>query len=251
MGERTAAPQVALVTGASRGLGAAIARRLGAQGLAVAVNSRSAAGAEEVAAGLRAHGAAAAAFAADATDEQDVARLVADVAERLGPVSALVLNATGPQPTVALAELEWSAVLDQLAYFVRSPVLLARAVLPAMRAAGGGRIVFVGSDSTGRAVPGTSAYVAAKSAELGLARVWARELGPYGISVNTVAPGWVPVERHAGLPERELQDYAATVPLRRMGVRDDVAGAVAYLVSDAASFVNGAVITVNGGTVLS
>jgi 3-oxoacyl-[acyl-carrier protein] reductase len=243
--------RVALVTGASRGLGAAIARRLGADGHAVAVNyARSRSDAEEVVGRLSAEGTAAAAFKADITDEAQVDRLVAAVTDRLGAINTLVLNATGPQPAIALEDLDWPAMLDQLAYFAKSPLLLVRAVLPGMRNAGGGRIIHVGSDSIQRASATNSAYVAAKSAQLGLARVWARELGRHGITVNTVAPGWVPVERHAAEPPNSLQAYAASVPLGRMGVPDDVATAVAYLASDSAAFITGAYLTVNGGATL-
>jgi 3-oxoacyl-[acyl-carrier protein] reductase len=231
---------VALVTGASRGLGAAIAERLGADGFAVAVNyARSADAAERVAA--RAGGRA---FRADVTDEREVERLVGEVRSALGPVHTLVLNATGAQPTAPVEALDWQACLDQMEFFVKSPALLMREVLPDMKAAGAGRVIHVGSDIVDRALPGNSAYTAAKAAQLGLARVWARELARHGITVNTVAPGWIPVERHEGIAR---DDYRAAVPLGRMGVPDDVAGAVAYLASDAAAFITGVRLTVNGG----
>jgi 3-oxoacyl-[acyl-carrier protein] reductase len=235
--------KVALVTGASRGLGAAIAERLGADGFAVAVNyARSGELAEAVAA--RAGGAA---FRADVTDEAEVERLVAEVRERLGPIAVLVLNATGPQPAVPVERLTWRDHLDQLEFFVKSPTLLLQAVLPHMRAAGGGRVIHIGSDIFERALPENSAYTAAKAAQLGLARVWARELAPLGITVNTVAPGWIPTERHTGTTEAEREEYLDSVPLGRFGVPADVAGAVAYLASDAAAFVTGARVPVTGG----
>ena len=240
--------KVALVTGASRGLGAAIAERLGADGFAVAVNySRARERAEEVVGRIRAAGSEAEAYAADVTDEEAVAGLVASVRAGLGPVYALVLNATGAQPAIPLRELTWQAHLDQLEFFVKSPTLLMRAVLPDMTATGGGRVIHVGSDIVGRGLPGNSAYTAAKSAQLGLARVWARELAPLGITVNTVAPGWVPVERHESSAEAERREYLATVPLGRMGAPADVAGAVSYLASADAGFVTGAQLIVNGG----
>lgn len=102
----------------------------------------------------------------------------------------------------------------------------------------------LGSDIVARALPLTSAYTAAKGAQQALTRLWARELGPHGVTVNLVAPGWIPVERHAGL---EVADYLAQVPLRRMGTPEDVAGMVSYLASDQAAFVTGQHITVNGG----
>jgi 3-oxoacyl-[acyl-carrier protein] reductase len=239
---------VALVTGASRGLGAAIAERLGSDGFAVAVNyARASAQADGVVARIRAAGGAAAAFQADVTDAAAVAGLVARVREDLGPVHTLVLNATGAQPAIALGELTWQAQLDQLEYFVKSPALLTRAVLADMREGGGGRVIHVGSDIVRRGLPGSSAYAAAKAAQRGLARVWARELAPLGITVNTVAPGWVPVQRHESSSEAERSEYLGAVPLGRMGEPADVAGAVSYLASDDAAFVTGVELVVNGG----
>jgi 3-oxoacyl-[acyl-carrier protein] reductase len=247
-GVRPDAGRVALVTGASRGLGAAIAARLGADGFAVAVNyARAAARAEELVTGIREAGSAAEAFQADVTDETAVADLVARVRDALGPVHALVLNATGAQPAADVAALTWQAHLDQLEFFVKSPMLLVREVLPDMTSAGGGRVIHVGSDIIERALPGSSAYASAKAAQLGLARVWARELAPLGITVNTVAPGWVPVERHDSSREADRLDYLRQVPLGRMGEPADIAGAVSYLASDDAAFVTGARLVVNGG----
>ncbi len=238
----------ALVTGASRGLGAEIARHLGAAGWPVAVNYRSdAAGAERVVQDITSSGGEAAAFGADVTDEAGVASLAGDVEARLGPVEVLVLNATGPQPLVRVEDLTWQDHLDQLVFFVKSPTLLVQAALPAMKARGRGRVIQVGSDAFERALPGMSAYNAAKGAQIGLTRTWARELGPHGITVNVVAPGWIPVERHARAPQEVRDAYASDVALRRMGVPADIAGVVTFLASDAASFITGERITVNGG----
>lgn len=235
----------ALVTGAGRGLGAEIARTLAARGWAVAVNDLRAA--DDVVAGILAEGGKAVAAPGDVTDEGDVTRLVASVTERLGPVGCLVANATGPQPVVEFADLDWDTHLGQLEFFVKSPTLLAQAVVPGMKAAGGGRIVHIGSDMVDRALPGWSAYAAAKAGLAALTRVWARELGPSGITVNLVAPGWVPVERHADATPAELAEYTGDVPLRRLGVPADVAGTVAFLASADAAFLTGQCIRVNGG----
>ena len=238
----------ALVTGASRGLGAAIARRLGADGWAVAVNYRSdAAGAQRVAGDIVAAGGRALACAADVTDEDEVRAMAALIAERLGPVQVVVANATGPQPAAAAAEVTWQQHLDQLTFFVKSPTLLLRATVDGMRELGAGRFIHIGSDSFERALPGASAYNAAKGAQIGLARTWARELGPYGITVNVVAPGWIPVERHGEITAENSAGYVRDVPLGRLGTPDDVADVVAFVASDAARFVNGERITVNGG----
>lgn len=236
------------MTGASRGLGAAIARTLGSRGFLVAVNYwDDAAEADAVVGGIVDAGGRAAAFGADATDEAEVSRLVADVGRNLGPIDVLVVNATGPQPEIALTDLSWADVSAQLDYFARSPLLLTQAVVPGMRERGWGRIVHIGSDATDRAIPTLPAYVTAKAAQLGLAAVSARTLGPWGITVNTVAPGWIPVERHAQIGPEERDAYVAQIPLGRMGVPADVASAVAFLASDDSSFVTGQRIVVNGG----
>ncbi|WP_327580632.1 SDR family oxidoreductase [Nonomuraea sp. NBC_00507] len=236
---------VALVTGASRGLGAVIARRLAADGLAVAVNAgKDADGVQQVVDALRAAGGVAEGFLADVTEESGVAGLVERIAGRLGPVDVLVANATGPQPLIPMEDLTWEAHLDQLRFFVKSPTLLVQAVLPGMRERGGGRVIQIGSDVVDRNLPGMSAYIAAKSAQHALTEAWARELGPYGVTVNVVAPGWIPVERHTGLDQ---SGYLEEVPLRRMGTPEDVAAAVSFLASDGGAFITGQRVTVNGG----
>lgn len=240
--------RVALVTGASRGLGAVIARRLATDGWTVAVNYRSEAElAQRVVDDIRAGGGSAAAYPADVTDETEVADLAARVGAELGPLLAVVANATGPQPSAFLEELTWDAYLDQFRFFVKSPTLLAQAVLPAMKSQRFGRLILIGSDMVDRAKPGSSAYAAAKAAEAELVKIWARELGPHGVTVNLVAPGWIPVERHVGA---DTSGYLADVPMGRMGTPDDIAGLVGYLASDAAGFVTAQRISVNGGHTL-
>ena len=239
---------VAVVSGASRGLGASIAHRLAADGWPVAVNyRRGRLEAEGVVGKIREAGGVAAAFGADVVDERGVADLFQEVGRVLGPVTAVVANATGPQPEVALEELTWRTYLDQLEFFVKSPTLLVQAALPSMRGAGGGRVILIGSDLADRAAPRASAYVAAKNAQVGITKVWAKELGAEDITVNLVQPGWIPVERHVGI---ETEAYASEVPLRRMGTPDDVAAMVAHLASDAGGFITGQRITINGGHVM-
>jgi 3-oxoacyl-[acyl-carrier protein] reductase len=240
--------RVALVTGSSRGLGAVIARRLARDGFAVAVNGLP--GDEQVAAVARAignEGGTAGGFCADVTDEPQVAGLAAAIAGSLGPVDVLVINATGPQPAAALADVTWADHLAQLDFFVKSPVLLGRALLPGMRDRRYGRIVQVDSEVASQPPPGRSAYATAKSAQIGLTRAWARELAPSGITVNTVAPGFIPVERHADVPDDDKQAYLASVPAGRMGTPADIAHAVSFLASEGAGFITGQRILVDGG----
>jgi 3-oxoacyl-[acyl-carrier protein] reductase len=241
-------PRVALVTGSSRGLGSAIARRLASDGCAVAVNGlHDQTPALEVARSIRENGGAAEAFPADVTDEGEVTRLVAAIEDAFGPIDVLVLNATGPQPEAALTEVGWDDHVDQLDFFVKSPVLLGRAVIPGMQSRRFGRIVQIDSEVADRPPPGRSAYATAKSAQIGLARSWARELAPFGITVNAVAPGFIPVERHADVSEDIRSAYLASVPAGHMGTPEDIAHVVSFLASEGAGFVTGQRIVVDGG----
>ena len=243
--------QVALVTGASRGLGAAIALRLGACGARVGVNYHGSADkAGAVAAEIRSQRGQAIPVKADVRDPQQVRAMVAEVESKFGPIDILVINATGPQPFVKLEELTWQTCLDQLEFFVKSPVLLTQAVLAKMKERRSGRIIHIASEVFARGVPEFSQYVAAKGAQLGLMRSWAMELAPWQITVNAVSPGWVPTERHANDPQEAKDGYAANVPMKRMGVPADVAEAVAFLASDGANFITGQNISVNGGNSL-
>jgi 3-oxoacyl-[acyl-carrier protein] reductase len=229
-------------------LGAVIARRLARDGFAVAVNGLP--GDEqvgEIGRAIRADGGTAAGFRADVTDEQQVAGLATAIADRLGPVDVLVVNATGPQPEAVVTDVAWADHLAQLDFFVKSPVLLGRVVVPGMQARRYGRIVHIDSEIAHRPPPGRSAYATAKSAQIGLALSWARELAPFGITVNTVAPGFIPVERHADLPGHVTQDYLASVPAGRMGTPGDIAHAVSFLASEGAGFITGQRIVVDGG----
>ncbi|MFC6085548.1 SDR family oxidoreductase [Sphaerisporangium aureirubrum] len=236
----------ALVTGASRGIGPVIAERLAADGWKVAVNhAGDGANAAAVAGRI---GAAARVARFDVTDEEEVRRGVAEIRDELGPIEVVVNNATGPQPLIPLEKQTWEDHLDQLRFFVKAPLLLLHAVLPGMRAAGTGRIVNIGSEVTDIGNLEFGHYVSAKAAMNGLTRTWARELGPLGITVNIVAPGWIPVERHEGM---DTEDYRGEVPLGHLGTPMDVAEAVAYLASPGARFVTGQRLVVNGGRTMS
>jgi 3-oxoacyl-[acyl-carrier protein] reductase len=243
--------RVALVTGASRGLGAAIARKLAACGAKVAVNCfASPDKARRVVEDIRQAGGTAEVFQGDVRNETEVAELVRKVRAAYGPVDILVVNATGPQPFIKIEEQTWRHYLDQLEFFVKSPLLLVQQVLSDMKRRRYGRIINIGSEVFERGVPEFANYVAAKGAQLGLTRSWARELAPWQITVNLVAPGWIPTERHANDPQEAKDAYAAEVPMRRMGVPDDVGEAVAFLASDAANFITGQKLSVNGGNTL-
>jgi NAD(P)-dependent dehydrogenase (short-subunit alcohol dehydrogenase family) len=244
--------RVALVTGASRGLGAAIAHSLGKRGAKVAVNYfASPEKAERVAKAIRDAGGQAEFFHADVRDEFEVNRLVTEVTARFGPVDILVPNATGPQPFIAIEKMTWRDCLDQMEFFVKSPLLLVKAVVGSMKQRRYGRIIQIGSEAFDLGVPEFSNYVSAKGAQLGQTRSWARELAPWGITVNLIAPGWIPTERHSRDPQAAKDAYAAEVPMLRMGVPEDVGEAVAFLASEAANFITGQKISVNGGNTLS
>jgi 3-oxoacyl-[acyl-carrier protein] reductase len=243
--------RVALVTGASRGLGEAIAVNLGACGAKVAVNYfASPEKAERVVELVKKAGGEAQAFKADVRDEGEVTTLVQDVQKAFGPVDILVPNATGPQPFVKLEQLTWRACLDQLEFFVKSPILLAKSVVPGMKQRKWGRIIQIGSEVLEKGVPEFSNYVSAKGAQLGLTRSWAMELAAHGITVNIVSPGWIPTERHKDDSDDAKRAYAAGVPMRRMGVPDDIGAAVAFLASEEANFITGQKLSVNGGNSL-
>jgi 3-oxoacyl-[acyl-carrier protein] reductase len=248
----TAEDHVALVTGASRGLGRVMAETLARQGFRVAINYASShQAAATVKAKILADGGVAETFAADVTDETQVVDLRAAIEGSLGEVDVLVINATGPQPAVPLERLEWSDMLQQLEFFVKSPLLLTRSFLPGMKRRTWGRVIQIGSEVFQIGNADMSAYVAAKGAQLGLTRSWSRELGPYGITVNLVAPGWIPVERHEGTSEEAYAGYLRDVPLDHMGTPEDIAAAVAYLASDGGRFVTGQQLSVNGGRTFS
>jgi 3-oxoacyl-[acyl-carrier protein] reductase len=243
--------RTALITGASRGLGAAIALEQAACGSNVAVNYfKSGDAAERLCQRIRQSGGQANVFQADVRSEPDIARLVGEVTEVFGGIDILVVNATGPQPFLSIEEQTWESYLDQLEFFVKSPLLLLKQVLTGMKARSFGRIINVGSEVFELGNARFANYVAAKGAQLGLTRSWARELAPTGITVNLVAPGWIPTERHADATQQDLDRYAENVPMKRMGNPEDVAKMVAFLTSDAARFITGQRFSVNGGNTL-
>lgn len=241
--------QVAVVTGGSRGLGRWIAYALAEKGAAVAVNYATQEGpALETVRLIEKAGGRAAAVQADVTVEEEVEYLV-DETVRLfgGTVDILVNNASGSQPMYSIEASTWEFYLDQLSFFVKAPLMLTKAVLPGMKSKCSGSIINIGSEVVQLGSANFSSYVTAKSAMLGMTRSWANELGPFGIRVNLVSPGFIPVERHIGVTRAELDQYSEGVPLRHQGEPMDVAAAVAFLASDEAKFITGQNLSVNGG----
>ncbi len=240
--------RVALVTGSSTGLGKAMAFALGRAGAKVALNyANNAARAEQTFAEFKAAGLTGALFRASVVDEAEVNRLVADIAQQLGPVDIFVANATPDQPHHAIEHYDWAFYQSMLDFFIKSPFLLTRACLPHMKAQRWGRIINIGSEVVARGVPNFSAYVAAKGGQNGWTRSMATELAPHGITVNMISPGWIPVERHENDPQSEKDAYRALIPANRWGVPEDLAGALTFLASDASSFLIGQNLHVNGG----
>ena len=244
--------KVALVTGASRGLGAEIARALGADGWSVAVNYfRNGTAAKAVVTAIEARGGRAIASGFDVTDEDAVTAGLDEIERALGPIDLVVNNATGEQPNKAILDQSWDDHLAQLVFFVKAPTLILQHLLPDWRQRKTGRVINIGSEVVDLGNPELTPYVAAKAAMLGLTRSWARELGPDNITVNLVAPGWIPTDRHATSSAESKNDYARLVPLGRQGDPSDLSGMIVFLASDGASFITGQTFAVNGGRTLA
>ena len=242
------AGRTALVTGNSTGLGKAIGLALGRAGAKVPVNfANNRQRAEQTLAEYRANGVESVLVQADVTSEAGVESLVRETEKALGPVDILVLNATCEQPLKPIEQYDWAFYQLMLDFFLKSPFLLTQQVLPRWKQQKWGRIINITSEVFQLSVAPFSAYVAAKGAQIGWSRSMSRELAPHGITVNMVAPGWIPVERHEKDPQDVKDAYLATIPMKRWGEPNDVAQAVLYLASQEASFVTGQTICVNGG----
>ncbi|MCE9629735.1 MAG: SDR family oxidoreductase [Planctomycetia bacterium] len=242
------AGRVAVVTGSSTGLGKATATCLGLSGAKVAINyAHSKTRADETLAELRAAGIEADAFPADVTSAAGIDTMITAVERSLGPVDIVVVNATPAQPLKPIEEYDWDFHQQMLDFFVKSPYLLARRLLPGMKARRYGRIINITSEVFLLGVAPFSAYVAAKGGQTGWSRSMCHELAPHGITVNMIAPGWIPVERHEHDPQADKDAYLATIPMGRWGRPDEVGWAAVYLASQEAGFVTGQTIAVNGG----
>ena len=240
--------RTALVTGNSTGLGKAIGLALGQAGATVPINFwNNEARAEQAASDYRAANINTFLVRADVTDESSISTMMAQIESQAGPVDILVPNATGPQPQLPIDETEWSLYQEMIDFFVKSPFLLTKAIVGHLKRQQWGRIINITSEVFHDSVSPFSAYVAAKGGQIGWTRSMARELAPFGITVNSVAPGWIPVERHANDPQSAKDAYLASIPVGRWGQPTDVADAVLYLASEQASFVTGQTLCVNGG----
>jgi len=237
--------RVALVTGASAGIGAATARVLAAQGCRVAITYiRQREAAETLAAEI-----GGAAYALDLRDRSATAAVLARVGEELGAIQVLVLNAGTIRDALLpfLREEDWDAILD---VNLSAAYRVARAVARGMYARRWGRVVAVSSASALVGQVGQTHYSAAKAGLLGFVKAFAREAAPFGVTVNAVAPGFVDTELLAQLPARKLEDYLKGVPLGRIGRPEEIASAIGFLASDAASYVTGQTLAVDGGLVM-
>lgn len=241
--------RTALVTGGSRGLGRAIALRLARAGAAVGVNYREQAeAADAVVREIRARGGRALAVRADIADATQVRDMVARVVSELGAVDILVNNA-GVSHRADLGDFDDAQIEEMRRINVDGLVAVTRAVVDGMKARRFGRIVNLASVAAlGTAMAGTTFYAATKAAVVVLTRRFALELGPHGITVNAIAPGFVLTDMAAaGRTEADFAAIAARAMVRRIGQPDDIAHAVEFLVSPEAGFVTAQVLTVDGG----
>jgi 3-oxoacyl-[acyl-carrier protein] reductase len=246
------AGRVALVTGSSRGLGRAMAVALGRAGARVALNYlNSRETADRAFADFKSQKLEGMLVQADVTDQDSVNRMTQQVAEQLGPIDIVVINATCDQPHKPIEEYDWDFFQSMVDFFIKSPYLLCRACLPHMKKQRWGRVINIGSEVVERGVPNFTAYVAAKGGQNGFHRSLAREVARWGITVNMICPGWIPVERHVNDPQSEKDGYRALIPADRWGLPEDLAGAVTFLASDASSFITGQSLHVNGGMTVS
>jgi 3-oxoacyl-[acyl-carrier protein] reductase len=196
---------------------------------------------------LRAAGIEAILVRSDVTTADGVDQLISATEKQLGKPDIVIVNATCDQPHKPIEEYGWDFYQSMLDFFVKSPFLLAQRTLAAMKSKKCGRFVNITSEVFHRSLGNFSAYVAAKGGQIGWTRSMATELAAFGITVNTVAPGWIPVERHEKDPQTVKDGYFALIPMKRWGVPQDVADAVLYFASEEASFVTGQTLCVNGG----
>ena len=243
--------KIAIVTGAARGMGYAVAKRLAAGGASVVINDINAEAAARAASDLHALGHAALAVAGDVTSGQDVGRLVARAVEHYGEVHILINNAgiLRPTPVIDIQEDEWDLVVN---VNLKGTYLCSRAVLPSMQKTGWGRIVnFSSTAGKNISTVGGAHYTAAKAGILGFTRHLAKEVAGYGITVNAVCPGLIDTEMvRSTISAERAQAYADSFPIKRLGEPFEVAELVAFLASDRAAYITGASLDINGGDLM-
>ncbi len=242
--------RTALVTGGSRGIGKAIALRLGRTGHRIAVNySANSAAADEVVAEISEHGGEAAAFQADVSQADDVESLFAAVDEAFGPVHILVNNAgiTRDNLVLRMRPEEFDAVI---ATNLRSAYLCTKSSLRGMLRAKWGRIVSIASVAGITGNPGQGNYAASKAGMIGFAKSVAKEVGSRGITSNVIAPGFIDTDMTGALDDSVKEAAAESIALGRFGTPDEVAAAVEFLTSDDGGYITGQVLAVDGGITL-
>ncbi|MDY0351850.1 MAG: SDR family oxidoreductase [Desulfobulbaceae bacterium] len=244
--------KVALVTGASRGIGAECARELARAGAVVAVNYHSSREkAESVAAEIEAAGGRSMVLQADVRDRQAVDVMVEEIIGRHGHIDVLVNNANIDFPIKPFIELSWEQIAEKITGEMKALYNCSQAVLRYMVPRLTGKLIFISSTLSRHPGYGFSAHSAAKAAVDSIARVMATELGPLGITVNTVGPGLIETDATAGLPSAAKEQTAACTPLQRIGRPADVAGVVALLASPGADYLTGQYIAVCGGAYMN
>jgi 3-oxoacyl-[acyl-carrier protein] reductase len=243
--------RIALVTGASRGIGAATATLLAAHGAAVAVNYlQNEKAANAVVEAIEAEGGRALAVQADVRDQSEVEAMVGWVSDELGFIDTLVNNASIQFPVVPFMEYPWEAFQDKLVGELGAAFFCCRAVAPAMIEEGRGCIIAVSSGLSRHAGHGFSAHSTAKSGLDAFVRALALELGPHGIRVNTVSPGLTITDATAFLPQEAKDASARATPLGRNAEPEDIAGVVLAMAAGTAGFVTGAYVPVSGGNLM-
>lgn len=238
--------KVALVTGASRGIGKAIALELGAKGATVIGTATSEDGAQKISAYLQAAGIKGAGFSLNVCDDEAVKTVVANVTEQFGAPEILVNNAaiTHDNLFMRMKPEEWHAVIDTN---LNAVYRMTQACIKSMVKARWGRVVTITSIVGVTGNPGQANYCAAKAAVIGFSKSLGQELASRNITFNTVAPGFIDTDMTRNLNEKQREAIHAQIPMQRMGQPEDIAHAVAFLVSDDAAYITGQTVHVNGG----